>query len=50
MAKATEEQKRWFGDGEWDVDLMLSCGAVTEDQIIEMYNREHSDVPSAGQS
>ena len=37
----TQEMKDWFGDGEWDVDLMLSYGMVTEKQIIEMFKKEH---------
>lgn len=38
--RATKEIKQWFGQGEYDVDLMIACGAVTEAQIVEMYNRE----------
>jgi hypothetical protein len=36
----SEEIKYWFGDGEWDVDLMLRMRVVTEDQILKMYNQE----------
>jgi len=36
--KAIEiKAKQWFGDGEVDVDLMISSGAITKDQIIKMY-------------
>lgn len=38
--KLTKEIKDWFGDGEVDVDLMLRMGAVTEDVILELWNRE----------
>ena len=41
MMEATKEMKDWFGMGEYDTDLMISCGAITEEQIVEMYNREH---------
>lgn len=34
----TQEMKDWFGQGEYDVDLMLRMGAVTEDQIVWMWN------------
>lgn len=43
MPKATiltEEIKHWFGDGEVDVDMMLRYGAVTEEVILELWNRE----------
>lgn len=36
----TKEMKDWFGQGEYDIDLMLDCGAVTAGQIIEMWNIE----------
>ena len=32
-----EKAKKWFGDGEIDVDLMLSMGVITIDRIIESY-------------
>jgi len=36
--KAIEiKAKQWFGDGEVDVNLMISSGAITKDQIIKMY-------------
>lgn len=35
-----EKAKRWFGDGEWDVDLMIGMGAITLEQILTMYRRE----------
>lgn len=40
----TQEVKDWFGGGEVDVDLMLAVGAVTEQQILEMWEREHRAV------
>ena len=36
----SEEIKYWFSDGEWDVDLMLRMGIVTEEQILKWYNQE----------
>jgi hypothetical protein len=36
----TKEMKDWFGQGEYDIDSMLDCGAVTAGQIIEMWNIE----------
>lgn len=33
--------KQWFGDGEVDVDLMIRCGAVSENQLIKMYIKEN---------
>jgi hypothetical protein len=36
----SEEIKNWFSDGEWDVDLMLRMGVVTEEQILKWYNQE----------
>ena len=32
-----EKAKQWFSDGEWDVNLTISFGAITEAQIVEMY-------------
>ena len=29
--------KDWFGNGEIDVNLMIRCGAISEDQIIEIF-------------
>jgi hypothetical protein len=40
--KLTDEMKNWFGDGEFDIDLMLKMGVVTEEQIIKSYNEEHA--------
>lgn len=36
--RLTEEIKRWFGDGEYDVDLMLRLGVVTETQILALWD------------
>jgi hypothetical protein len=41
MTKVTEEMKQWFGDGEVDVDCMLACGAITESQIIELWEHRN---------
>jgi hypothetical protein len=37
----SEKIKYWFSDGEWDVDLMLSMGVISEEAILAMYNKEH---------
>ena len=38
-----KKAKEWFSNvGECDVNLMISCGAITENQIIEMYLKENS--------
>lgn len=31
-----EEMKNWFGDGEWDVGLMLRLGVLTEEKLVEI--------------
>lgn len=36
--RLTEEITRWFGDGEYDVDLMLRLGVVTEEQILALWD------------
>ncbi len=36
----TEQIKYWFGNGEVDVDLMIRMGAVTESQILEMWEKD----------
>lgn len=33
--------KQWFGDGEIDVDLMISMRAITKEQLIKMYVKEN---------
>jgi len=40
----TQEVKDWFGGGEVDVDLMIAVRAVTEQQILELWEREHRAV------
>ena len=37
-----KKAKDWFSNvGECDVNLMISCGVITEDQIVEMYLKEN---------
>lgn len=38
-----EMAKRWFGDGEVDVDLMIACGAITEESILRIYRNAMDD-------
>lgn len=49
--------KQWFGNGEVDVDLMISAGTVTKEQLIKMYIQENnkntkviSGFPAVGKS
>lgn len=35
-----EQAKEWFGQGEIDVNLMIAMEAITEKQIMEMYEKE----------
>lgn len=35
-----QQAKKWFGQGEYDVDLMIGMGAISVDRIMEMYERE----------
>ncbi len=38
-----KKAKDWFSNiGECDVDLMISYGVITEDQIVEMYLKENN--------
>ncbi|RRJ54803.1 hypothetical protein EHV15_35020 [Paenibacillus oralis] len=39
--KIYPKAKHWFGDGEYNVDLMVGSGAITKEQIIKMYIQEH---------
>lgn len=39
--KLYPKAKQWFGDGEVDVNLMVSSGAITKEQIIKMYIKEN---------
>jgi hypothetical protein len=36
LAKA----KSWFGQGEYNVNLMISAGVITEYRILQMYEKE----------
>lgn len=40
VSMLTEKIKYWFGDGEIDVDLMIRMGAVTEKQILDMWEKD----------
>ena len=37
----TKEIKDWFGDGEVDVDLMLSLGIITKEQILKLWENHN---------
>lgn len=41
--QAIEKAKKWFSDNDIDVDLMVSCGAVTVEAMIAMYEKEVLD-------
>jgi hypothetical protein len=38
------EVKDWFSEGEWDVDLMIRMGVITEEHIQHMYDKEHPEL------
>ncbi|MFL1672605.1 hypothetical protein [Paenibacillus dendritiformis] len=38
--RETGTAKEWFGQGEIDVNLMIAMEAITEKQIMEMYEKE----------
>jgi hypothetical protein len=36
MVKASQEMKDWLSAGEWDIDLMLRMGLITDAWIVDM--------------
>ena len=48
MSLLTPEMKAWFGHGEWDVDLMLRMGVLTESTLLGILSNL-TDSPWFGQ-